>query len=125
MRVTSGMTGPYGRLNHFGHPDADVRRYYVEWFKMFADVWAELGAGTVGTQFAIFTYKDYADPVRRAELVRIALDCWSEVAEHAQGRRPALAVLGADVGRPRVRPHVEGLPGAAGPASTPTAWRSQ
>ena len=21
--VTSGMTGPYGRLNHFGHPDAD------------------------------------------------------------------------------------------------------
>ena len=29
VRVTSGMTGPYGRLNHFGHPDADVRRYYV------------------------------------------------------------------------------------------------
>ena len=21
VRVTSGMTGPYGRLNHFGHPD--------------------------------------------------------------------------------------------------------
>jgi hypothetical protein len=30
VRVTSGMTGPYGRLNHFGHPDADVRRYYVD-----------------------------------------------------------------------------------------------
>ena len=28
VRVTSGMTGPYGRLNHFGHPDRDVRRYY-------------------------------------------------------------------------------------------------
>jgi len=23
VRVTSGMTGPYGRLNHFGHPDRD------------------------------------------------------------------------------------------------------
>ncbi|TAN02024.1 MAG: aminotransferase, partial [Rhizobiaceae bacterium] len=29
VRVTSCMTGPYGRLNHFGHPDRDVRRYYV------------------------------------------------------------------------------------------------
>ena len=26
VKITSGMTGPYGRLNHFGHPDADVRR---------------------------------------------------------------------------------------------------
>ena len=25
VRVTSGMTGPYGRLNHFGHPDPEVR----------------------------------------------------------------------------------------------------
>ncbi len=40
VRVTSGMTGPYGRLNHFGHPDADVRRYYVDWFKTFADITA-------------------------------------------------------------------------------------
>ncbi len=30
VRVTSGMTGPYGRLNHFGHPDRDVRRYYID-----------------------------------------------------------------------------------------------
>ena len=62
VRVTSGMTGPYGRLNHFGHPDPDVRRYYVDWFKTFADVWAELGAAAVGSQFAIFTHRDYDDP---------------------------------------------------------------
>lgn len=43
VRVTSGMTGPYGRLNHFGHPDRDVRRYYVDWFKTFADIIADLG----------------------------------------------------------------------------------
>jgi lysophospholipase L1-like esterase len=42
VRVTSGMTGPYGRLNHFGHPDASVRRYYIDWFKTFADITAEL-----------------------------------------------------------------------------------
>ncbi len=84
VRVTSGMTGPYGRLNHFGHPDREVRRYYVDWFKTFADITADLGGISVGTQFAIFTYRDYDDPVRREELIAIAIDCWAEVAEHAK-----------------------------------------
>lgn len=83
-RVTSGMTGPYGRLNHFGHPDADVRRYYVGWFKTFADIIGELGGQSVGTQFAIFTYRDFDEPERREELTQIAIDCWGEVAEHAK-----------------------------------------
>lgn len=84
VRVTSGMTGPYGRLNHFGHPDRDVRRYYVDWFKTFADIIADLGGASVGTQFAIFTYRDFDDPERREELIRIAIDCWAEVGEHAR-----------------------------------------
>lgn len=84
VRVTSGMTGPYGRLNHFGHPDAEVRRYYVDWFKTFADIIGDLGGHSVGTQFAIFTYRDYDDPVRREDLTRIAMECWSEIADHAK-----------------------------------------
>ncbi len=84
VRITSGMTGPYGRLNHFGHPDADVRRYYVKWFKTFADITADLGGVSVGTQFAIFTYRDYDNATRREELIRIAIDCWADVAEHAK-----------------------------------------
>ncbi|PKA45085.1 sugar phosphate isomerase/epimerase family protein [Rhizobium sullae] len=84
VRITSGMTGPYGRLNHFGHPDADVRRYYIDWFKTFADITADLGGHSIGTQFAIFTYKDFDDPARREELVKIAIDCWAEIADHAR-----------------------------------------
>ncbi|GGB01338.1 aminotransferase [Brucella endophytica] len=84
VRITSGMTGPYGRLNHFGHPDRDVRCYYVDWFKTFSDITGELGGTSVGTQFAIFTYRDYDDPARREELIDIAIDCWAEVAEHAR-----------------------------------------
>jgi hypothetical protein len=91
VRVTSGMTGPYGRLNHFGHPDRDVRRYYVDWFKTFADIWAELGARSIGGQFAILTHRDHADPVRREEMIDIALDCWGEVAEH--GRAAGLSYV--------------------------------
>jgi hypothetical protein len=91
VRVTSGMTGPYGRLNHFGHPDAEVRRYYIDWFKTFADITADLGGDSVGTQFAIFTYKDFDDPVRREELIKIAIDSWAEVAEH--GRAAGLSYV--------------------------------
>ena len=83
-RVTSGMTGPYGRLNHFGHPDAAVRRYYIDWFKTFADVIGDLGGRSIGTQFAIFTFNDFDDPKRCEELTQIAIDCWAEVAEHAK-----------------------------------------
>ena len=84
VRITSGMTGPYGRLNHFGHPDADVRRYYIDWFKTFADIIAELGGSAVGSQFAIFAQADYNDPLRRESLIARAIECWAEVAEHAK-----------------------------------------
>ena len=84
VRVTSGMTGPYARLNHFGHPESDVRRYYVDWFKHFADIIGDLGGASVGTQFAIFSYRDYDDPTRREALIAAAIDCWGEVAEHAK-----------------------------------------
>lgn len=90
-RITSGITGPYGRLNHFGHPEAEVRRYYIDWFKTFADIIGDLGGTSVGTQFAIFTYKDFDDPARREDLVKIAIECWAEVAEH--GKRAGLTFL--------------------------------
>jgi hypothetical protein len=56
----------------------------VDWFKTFADIVGDLGAKSVGTQFAIFTYKDFDDAARREELIKIAIDCWTEVAEHAK-----------------------------------------
>lgn len=91
VRITSGMTGPYGRLNHFGHPDADVRRYYIDWFKCFADIAAHLGASAIGTQFAILTHRDHDDLVRREAMTSVAIDCWAEVADHA--RAAGLAYL--------------------------------
>lgn len=83
VRITSIMTSTYFRLNHFGHPDPEVRRYYVDWFKTMADVAVDLGAESIGSQFAILTQRDHDDPKRRAEMIRIASDCWHEVADHA------------------------------------------
>lgn len=84
VRVTSCMTGPYGRLNHFGHPDKDVRHYYIDWFKTFASITADLGGISVGTQFAIFTYHDFDNDTRRENLIQIAIDSWAEVADYAK-----------------------------------------
>ena len=85
-KITSVMTGPYGRLNHFAHPDAEVRGYYVDWFKGMADIAADLGAPAIGTQFGIFTFRDYDDFSRRSALMQTALDCWRDVAEYAKAR---------------------------------------
>ena len=85
-RITSAMTGPYGRLNHFAHPDAGVRDYYVRWFKTYADIAADLDCPAIGTQFAILTYRDMDDPARYRATMDIALTCWHEVATHAAKR---------------------------------------
>ena len=51
-----------------------------------ADIAGDLGAPAIGTQFGIFTFKDYDDASRRDALMKVALDCWREVAEHAKSR---------------------------------------
>lgn len=86
LKITSLMTGPYGRLNHFGHPDPDVRDYYVRWFEGLADIAADLGCPGIGTQYAILTYRDYDDEARREAIMTAALDCWRRVADHAAKR---------------------------------------
>ncbi len=86
LAVTSMMTGPYGRLNHFGHPDAEARAHSVAWFKGLADIAADLGCPAIGTQYAILTFRDHDDPGRRAARLADALGCWRAVAEHAAKR---------------------------------------
>jgi D-erythrulose 1-phosphate 3-epimerase len=84
--ITSMMTGPYGRLNHFGHPDEDVRNYYVNWFKTMADIAADLNCPAIGTQFAILTFADHDDAQRKQKILDEALGCWHQVAAHAEKR---------------------------------------
>lgn len=86
VKITSLMTGPYGRLNHFGHPDAAVREYYLKWFEGLVDIAADVGCPAVGTQYAILTYRDYDDVSRRETILAAAFDCWRRLAEHAAKR---------------------------------------
>ena len=116
VRVTSGMTGPYGRLNHFGHPDPQVRRYYIDWFKTFADIIGDLGGTSVGTQFAIFTYRDFDDPGTAGRVDPHRDRLLGRGGRACQGGGPHLGLLGADEHRARVRRDDPGCAGAAGQA---------
>lgn len=86
IRITSMMTGPYGRLNHFGHPDPDARRHSLTWFRTLLDIAGDLGCPAVGTQYAILTFRDFDDDARREAMMQAALGCWRELAEHAARR---------------------------------------
>lgn len=84
VKVTSMMTGPSGRLNHFGHPEAEARAASVDWFKRLAEIAADLGCPAIGTQFGIFTFRDYDDPERREARTVHILECWRQLGSHAR-----------------------------------------
>ncbi|MFB2551924.1 sugar phosphate isomerase/epimerase family protein [Ensifer soli] len=79
LRATSLMTGAQARLLAMGHPDPDVRRWTVDWFIGFARIAGDLGARSIGSQFAILTWADHDDPARREARITAALDGWEEI----------------------------------------------
>jgi|TARA_Y100000992_G_scaffold302676_1_gene278229 sugar phosphate isomerase/epimerase len=86
VEVTSSFTGAFTRLNNLTHPDQDFREYYVDWFKKFADITADLDSKYLGSHFAILTQQDLEDPDRRKFLRKQAIKSWHEIASHAKNR---------------------------------------
>jgi len=86
VEVTSSFTGAFTRLNNLTHPDEDFRQYYVDWFKGFADITADLGCKHLGSHFAILTQEDLEDVKRRDSLKGQAIKSWHEIATHAKER---------------------------------------
>lgn len=83
LRVTSTFTGAFTRVNHLAHPDADIRKYWIDWFKRFADMTVALGAKTMGSHFGIFSMKDDRNPSLRQERLSQNIAGWHEVGEYA------------------------------------------
>jgi sugar phosphate isomerase/epimerase len=79
LEVTSSFTSAFTRVNHFMHPDAKIRKVWLDWFKRFADISAEMGAITTGSHFGILTFADYDNPERREYLINEALKNWKEL----------------------------------------------
>jgi len=79
LEITSTFTSAFTRVNHFMHPDAKIRKAWLEWFKQFARISREMGAKTTGSHFGILTFADYEDTVRREYIIEEALKNWKEL----------------------------------------------
>jgi D-erythrulose 1-phosphate 3-epimerase len=84
IRVHSLMTSTYTRVNHVMHPYGDHRAVWVDWFRRFAELAAELGAAAIGSHFGILSVHDLEDPARRAAQIGAGVEAWQEIAGFAQ-----------------------------------------
>jgi sugar phosphate isomerase/epimerase len=81
--IHSVFTGAFTRLNHFSHPDPEVRAYWLRWFKALADVAVILGARSMGSHLGIQTMPDNSLLRTRQDLLQTTVQCWRELAEYA------------------------------------------
>jgi sugar phosphate isomerase/epimerase len=84
LMIKSTFTGAFTRLNHFSHPDAKIRNYWIQWFKKFADLSVMLGAKSMGSHFGIVTIPDYESVDRRGERFRENVECWRKIATYGK-----------------------------------------
>jgi len=84
VNISSAFTGAFTRVNHLAHPDEEVRRHWISWFKRFIDQSADLGAVALGGHFGIFTLRENRDPVIRKIRLQQNIDGWHEIANHAK-----------------------------------------
>jgi hypothetical protein len=83
LTIDSVFTGGFTRLNHFSHPDADVRDYWLKWFRRFVDVSTILGASSLGSHFGIQTVPDCQNSGIRKKILECTVACWRQIDEYA------------------------------------------
>lgn len=84
IEVESCFTSSLTRMNHFVHPDAEMRRWSLQWYKNFFSIAACLGAKSGGSHFGTFTFASYADVAQREFLIEEAIKSWQELSFFAQ-----------------------------------------
>ena len=54
VQIISCFTGAFTRVNHLSHPNKEIRKYWVEWFKKFIDLAENLNCDNIGSHFGIW-----------------------------------------------------------------------
>ena len=83
LTITSTFTHQSMRVNHLMHPYAEVREFYVRWFKKFIKISKELGAVSSGSHFGAMSMTDYLNEKRRRRLTRIVIENWNRLSRYA------------------------------------------
>lgn len=84
IQISSTFTGAYTRLNHLAHPDKEIQKYWIEWFKEFCDISIAVGSDNMGSHFGILSAKDNSDKKLRKERCAQNIENWHEIAGYAK-----------------------------------------
>lgn len=84
IKAEACFTSALTRTPHLTHHDADMRRYYINWFKKFFNMSAKLGCRMGGSHFGSMSFADYNDPGRRLMIIEEAAKGWQELSFYAK-----------------------------------------
>ncbi len=83
IRIETTFTSAFTRVNHLLHPNAEIRRVWIEWFKRFFRLSRDLGAEGSGAHFGILSVRENADPSLRAQRIEDGIEGWRELSQYA------------------------------------------
>lgn len=89
--IESVMTGAFTRVNHFSHPDPEVRDYWKAWFRELADIAVAIGAENLSSHLGILCYDDLHDSAKKKAIEKETIRAWKELA--AYGKKIGLQSL--------------------------------
>jgi D-erythrulose 1-phosphate 3-epimerase len=83
IQIQTTFTSAFARANHLLHPDRDIQRVWIDWFRRFFSLSAALGAEGSGSHFGLLSLRDAESAEKREQRIRAGVEAWSELAEHA------------------------------------------
>lgn len=82
IKITTTFTSQFTRVNHLLHPDEEIRRAWIEWFKKFFKLSVFLGAEGGGSHFGIMTVRDCNNSEIRKKRIEQGVEGWRELSEY-------------------------------------------
>lgn len=83
VKIDSIMTGSFTRVNHFSHPDEQIRAHWKSWFNNLIDIAVEVEATNLSSHLGILCYEDLHNPARREFIMEETVKSWKELARSA------------------------------------------
>jgi len=84
ITIDSVFTSAFTRVNHLMHPDIEVRKYWLQWFKNYFLIASRLGAKNGGSHFGILTFADLNNMDRKKYLIQEGIKGWQELSYYVR-----------------------------------------
>ena len=84
VQIISCFTGAFTRVNHLSHPNKEIRKYWVEWFKRFIDLAENLNCDNIGSHFGILSVSESKNKLKRVNRVRDGINHWNDIARYGK-----------------------------------------